>query len=61
MPAVNGVPDVPLDADKRKILESVSNNQAMSILQLGDFLKALCQALDADGVGAADYEATFTP
>lgn len=62
MPEVNGVPDAPMDADNRFLIESVSNAKVLNRVRLGDLLKALCQKLDADaGVSDTDYESLFTP
>ena len=57
-----GVPDIPLDADKRFQLRNVANNEVASKTDLGNFLKALMQKLDADGaLNDSDYESLFTP
>jgi len=57
-----GVPDVPFDADLRFNLEHSLNRTLAGQMKLGDFLKALCQKLDADaGVADTDFESLFTP
>lgn len=62
MSHVNGVPDQPLDAEKRYELARYPNVKTISQANLGEFLKALCQKLDADpGVSGTDYEALFCP
>lgn len=62
MPAVNGEPDVPFDADIRFNMEANLARTLGGQMKLGDFLKALCQKLDADpGVADTDFESLFTP
>ena len=62
MPVVPGVPDNNLSDADRYNLDRAQNSQQVSRAQLGEFLKALMQKLDADaGVSDNDFESIFTP
>lgn len=61
-PAVAGQPNAPLTDELRFNMQNSNNRSVSARADVGAFLKALCQKLDADaGVADTDFEALFTP
>lgn len=59
-PKVYGNPNTVLDADLLFEMQNSFNRTVAGKIDLGSFLKALCQKLDADmGITDTDYELLF--